>query len=530
MERLCESCERPDQKICGDCDLSIESEKCPICGKPKKPGRKTCGLSCGAKLTSMRNGSPFARKDVREKSKQTMLSRYGAENIWGSDKGKDSIKKTNLERRGVEYALQDQSVREKSKKTSLEKYGVEYASQSKIFQEKVKQTCIKKYGKESYLGSNAYYETLNSNLGVKNPSQLESSRESLRQAWLEKTPLERNKISQKRVETMRERYGTSAFCINEARIIERYGSLEEYYSLRQALQEESNLKKYGVKNVWSIPEIREKLQSHHSYIKSKYEDEIQQYLLSIGVSAKKSRKELHGLELDFVFENTAIEFNGDYWHSSLYKSRDYHESKSKLCEEAGIDLMHIYEWEWNDPRRKKILLSIIALKFGKILNRVYARQCEVKKIENASVRDFITENHLQGFRKANVCYGLFKDGKLLQIMSFAHHEKYQWEIIRGCPGSNNLVVGGVSKLFNHFIKEYNPDSVFSYCDFNKFNGKSYEAIGMEFIGYTGPDKTWLINGQAVQRNPRKYKEYKETADAVIWGAVSKKYLWRKHEN
>ena len=127
----------------------------------------------------------------------------------------------------------------------------------------------KKYGKESYLGSNAYYETLNSDLGVKNPSQLESSRESLRQAWSEKTPLERNKIFQKRVETIRERYGVSAFCINEARIIERHGSLEEYYSLRQTLQEESNLKKYGVKNVWSLPEIREKLHSHHSYIKSK---------------------------------------------------------------------------------------------------------------------------------------------------------------------------------------------------------------------------------------------------------------------
>ena len=33
------------------------------------------------------------------------------------------------------------------------------------------------------------------------------------------------------------------------------------------------------------------------------------------------------------------------------------------------------------------------------------------------------------------------------------------------------------KLFTKFIKDYNPDMVFSYCDFNKFDGKSYN------IGY-----------------------------------------------
>ena len=80
-----------------------------------------------------------------------------------------------------------------------------------------------------------------------------------------------------------------------------------------------------------------------------------------------------------------------------------------------------------------------------------------------------------------------------------------WEIIRGCPGSNNIVIGGVSKLFTHFIRDYKPDKIFSYCDFNKFNGKSYEAIGMKFIGYTGPDMKWLLkSGEVVTRKPSKH--------------------------
>ena len=105
----------------------------------------------------------------------------------------------------------------------------------------------------------------------------------------------------------------------------------------------------------------------------------------------------------------------------------------------------------------------------------------------------------------------------------------EWEIIRGCPGSNNIVVGGVSKLFKHFVKAYNVNSVFSYCDFNKFDGKGYEALGMEFIGYTGPDMKWVMSDWSVaDRNPKKHKEYKEQAIAQIWGAGSKKYLWKNN--
>lgn len=49
---------------------------------------------------------------------------------------------------------------------------------------------------------------------------------------------------------------------------------------------------------------------------------------------------------------------------------------------------------------------------------------------------------------------------------------------------------------------------------------------MEFVGYTGPDKTWLIEGRAVKRSPHHYHEYRKSSEAVIWGAGSKKYVWK----
>lgn len=106
----------------------------------------------------------------------------------------------------------------------------------------------------------------------------------------------------------------------------------------------------------------------------------------------------------------------------------------------------------------------------------------------------------------------------------------EWEIIRGCPGSNNIVVGGVSKLFKHFIDDVKPNKVFSYCDFNKFDGRGYEAIGMACVGYTGPNKWWILkNGTVVNRNPSKYKYYKDNAVGIIWGSGSKKYIWSKED-
>jgi hypothetical protein len=103
-----------------------------------------------------------------------------------------------------------------------------------------------------------------------------------------------------------------------------------------------------------------------------------------------------------------------------------------------------------------------------------------------------------------------------------------WEIIRGCPGSLNLVIGGVSKLFARFIKDYNPHSVFSYCDFNKFTGVSYEKLGMRFIGLTPPNMHYWVKGEVLNRSPSLYKERKDHVEARLYGAGSKKYLWENN--
>lgn len=176
--------------------------------------------------------------------------------------------------------------------------------------------------------------------------------------------------------------------------------------------------------------------------------------------------------------------------------------------------------------------QLLNIALGKFNSKIYARECSIKKINNKEASILNNKVHLQGHRNAQVTYGLYYNNELVQLMSFSK-SKYnknlngnnEWEIIRGCPGSNNIVIGGVSKLFKHFIKDYNPSKIFSYCDFNKFNGVSYEKLGMSFIGYTGPDLHYFMGYNVVKRNPSKYQFNKENCLGKIWGAGSKKYVW-----
>lgn len=265
----------------------------------------------------------------------------------------------------------------------------------------------------------------------------------------------------------------------------------------------------------------------YEYIKSVYPGEIRQHVKNL---LKEPSGKYYEIDIYLPALKIGVEYNGLYWHSELQKEKDYHFTKSKLAEERGIRLINIYEDEWLDPQTRPKIEALLKISFGQVPARIYARNCLIKEITNIEARPFNEMHHLQGHRNAQITYGLFYNNELVQLMSFSktHYNKNlksddSWEIIRGCPGSNNIVVGGVSKLLAYFIKKNNPAEIFSYCDFNKFNGISYEKAGMVFEGYTGPDMTWWIGNKRVARQPKKHKELKQQATCRIFGSGSKKY-------
>lgn len=85
---------------------------------------------------------------TKDKRKNTLIERYGIENMMQSQEFKDKIKKTVMEKYGVENVFQAQEIKEKIKETNLKNIGVEYPMQSKEVLEKSSNTIKEKYGVE----------------------------------------------------------------------------------------------------------------------------------------------------------------------------------------------------------------------------------------------------------------------------------------------------------------------------------------------------------------------------------------------
>lgn len=475
--------------------------KCKVCGKSTmfmgiKIGYKSyCSVKCA-------QNDPEVRKQVTETTKSNLKAKYGVENVQQISEVREKTKQTCKKRYGTEYSIASEKVRQKIVDRNIEKYGVAYPMQSEELKKHYTQAIIDKYGVDN----------------------------------IAKSELIQAKSRHTRKRNIETRYDTTGY-VSVGSVANKYG--QGWYHFRDQLN--ISIVKFGMYSYISIEDeekAKQYFNTHFEGHKSYLEYDVLNFIKSIydGNIISPTKKIIAPLELDIYIpeKKLAIEVNGLFYHSSIGGCKDklYHFTKSKMCENLGIRLIHIYESEWYNDRDK--IESLLRIALGKVDTKIYARQCEIRQITNAEAKPFNEKGHLQNHKQAEVTYGLFYKNELVQLMSFSRN-KYnrnlksdtEWSIERGCPGSNNIVVGGVNRLFRHFIEDYHPTKIFSYCDFNKFDGRSYEAIGMTFDGYTGPDKYWILDGQMIRRNPNQYQYYKEHADGVLYGSGSKKYVWKE---
>lgn len=327
---------------------------------------------------------------------------------------------------------------------------------------------------------------------------------------------------------------------------------------KEKARKESNIAKNGYASPFQNRELMTKIYEENiangkQYV-SKGEIEIKEFVESLGISTEKlvtgagNSKDSPRFEIDIYIpdKKIGIEYNGSYYHAMNGKRegrivRSYHYNKSLLAKEKGIQLIQIWEDQW--VNQKDIIKDVLKARLGILSdNAIYARKCDVKEISNEDYKKFCEKNHVQGYHKASVKIGLYYNGELVQIASFSKcrnlgrtkKETYDYEWVRGCPASNNSVIGGTSKLFNYFVKQYNPESVLCYADWNLFNGQGYKQCGFVFNGYTGPDKFYVTphSTKRINRSLSKYREYKKLVNEKklfeCYGAGSIRFIWRRN--
>ena len=385
-------------------------------------------------------------KEHINKIKITNNKIYGGNTPFSSDIIKEKSKNTMLITYGVDNPMKMDSVKEIFKNGSLKKYGTEYPSQSK-------KTKIRVENKDKYNKINI----LDNNNGL-------------------------YKIKCDK-------------CNNES----DFNNNEINYRLNNDIPVCKNC--YKTNTGISYPET-----------------ELRDFIKSFNIDIiENDRINLNGQEIDIFIptHNLGIEYNGLYWHSNSFKEKNYHLNKTNISNSKGIKLIQIFEDEWDYKKDivKSRLLNMLKLNN----NSFYARKCNVVEIDTPTKTKFLNENHIQGSIGSNINIGLYYEGILVSLMTFGKKRKSlgnvtnnlnHYELIRFCNKLNTSVIGGASKLLNHFIKMYNPTEIISYADKRWSNGDLYKKLGFNEIRHSNPNYFYIIN-------KKRYNRFKFRKDRLV---------------
>ena len=420
----------------------------------------------------------FKTDTFKQKRKNTLIKNYQTDNWYLSDDFKNrkdevinKLKNTKLENHGDEKY----NNRDKAKSTCLERYGVEYYTQlTDEYNKKSRGTHLKKYGKPFFNNRDKAKITCLEKYGVEEVAQL-------------------NFLN--------------------------YDDLNEEFTKKNFIKDklfmaDDFMKYFGILSPITANAYKVRFDIHEASAGA-FAKTQKLIFTCIDVQNKILNYRLNNKELDIYLpdNNLAIEYDGLVFHSegnSKYamfanRPKNYHLDKTNLCESNNIQLFHIFEGE-----NIELWKSMIDNKLG-LNKKIYARKCIIKELEFNLIREFLDENHLQGSVNTNINLGLFYEDELIQVMTFSKprfNKNYQYELIRLCTKKFTNVVGGASKLFSYFIKNYNPESIISYANRRFSRGSIYETLGFKFLRVTEPNYFYFKMGKRELHSRVEFQKHK----------------------
>jgi len=418
---------------------------CPVCKKPLKFKSfdlgyyEYCSTSCKSR-NQVR--SDETKRKTAETLKKTMLERYGVENYWQTEESRSLPR--DFSKRQPRTKQQYAEEAKKRAATNLSRYG-NVCSLHGTNHDRTTAVLEEKYGANGV--QKMANETASNNRWTKHHEALEK------------------------------------YCIdNNIEIVNfTIKNSKNFFKCKICGEEFHRVNGFPVCPRCNKPNI---------FI-SKKEKEILEYIKSIydGPIRDNDRKLLSGKELDVYLPDLklAFEYNGTFWHGyskctkvSLAEFKRKIEEKRLLCRDLGVRLITIDECDYIDRPEvfKRFISNVILPK-----RRVNARDCELRKIDTKTARDFLEYYHVNGFRGGETKLGLYEGDELLSVAVFGKHKKEN-ECIRLCFKTGVEIVGGWAKLRAHFGQPF-----FHFVNLKYFEGENKTGVGWRFV----------INGKVLYR-------------------------------
>lgn len=179
------------------------------------------------------------------------------------------------------------------------------------------------------------------------------------------------------------------------------------------------------------------------------------------------------------------------------------EAQKQLSHAAGSSIF-VTQDRWMTQRP---VLEARLLAHHGIFRQVYARNCDVRRIDKPTAASFLAGTHSYADASCKYRYGLFLKrstgekgegniaaGTLVAVSEFSSARNwkkgdrtirsFEWVRYASLPGIR--VVGGMGKILKHFISEIGPDDIMSYADLEWSDGEAYRQLGFVCEGRKDP--------------------------------------------
>lgn len=267
---------------------------------------------------------------------------------------------------------------------------------------------------------------------------------------------------------------------------------------------------------------------------SKGEQAVAEYVQSITENVITNSKEIiPPFELDIFIpeKNVAIEYNGIYWHSSLSPAKNaddryLHYNKWKQCKQQGIQLITVWEDDWNT--KQELVKNMLAHKIGvKQSRKVAARKTYVAIVTKEEAGQIYNHHHIQGHRDGfHIGLKTKSDDTLVAVSTWTRMPSVN-EVRLDRFATSKIVQGGFSKLLKYAANLFTTegfDCIVTFADHEVSDGALYENTGFTVDKEILSDYKYVFQGERKHKFGFRKKRFKNDPDLLYDAKLTEKEL------